>query len=254
MKTFKLTLGLAAAFALSVSGCGLLDDEPAKVFAESPRETLLKTVPDENTEAYAFDVKGAVQPMSGMLDAPNKTTQFKVTHAEDGVTLAMSALLIDDKSWMRVSLTGAPGFPALPKKWMPIDPKKIKNPDDVPTGYEDELDPGYADLIIRSSGDVRVTSPDHYAGTTDLTASTEAEIVEDATLTALGEKAKAVPFEAVVGPEGHLSILLVKIPAAGKAKPVNYRVTYAGYGRTTTPKAPADTATPTEAVYDLLNS
>ncbi|MFG1989842.1 hypothetical protein ACGFJ7_07660 [Actinoplanes sp. NPDC048988] len=254
MKTYKLTLGLAAALALTVSGCGLLDDEPARVLAESPRETLLKTVPDEKAPAYAFDVKGAVQPISGVLDAPNKTTQFKITHSEDGVTLSMSGLLIDDRSWMRLSLTGAEGFPALPRKWMPIDPKKVKNPDDVPISYDDEVDPGYADLIIRSSEDVRVTSPDHYAGTTDLTASTEAEIVEDATLTALGAKAKAVPFEAVVGPDGHLSTLLVKVPAAGKAKAVNYRVTYAGYGRTITPKAPTETAKPTEAVYDLINS
>ncbi|MEV4345756.1 hypothetical protein AB0J83_14895 [Actinoplanes sp. NPDC049596] len=267
MKTYQLTLGLAGALALTVSGCGVLDaaDEPkatgasqtspTKVSVATPRDALLQAVPDAKVGAYAFDIKGGVTPVSGMLDAPHKTTQVKAVHSEDGITLTMHALAIADKGWMKMSLTGVPdGFPAIPKKWMLIDPAKVKDKDDAPVGYNDETDPGYTALIVQNSAGVKETTAGHYAGTTDLTASTDAEIVEDATLTALGAKAKAVPFEAVIGPEGHLSLLTVKIPAAGKAKATTYKVTYAGFGKTATPKAPTDTAKPTDTVYEMLNS
>ncbi|GAA0491274.1 hypothetical protein Ade02nite_22830 [Paractinoplanes deccanensis] len=263
MNTYRLALGVTTV-ALALSGCGFvggardtsaLGDRPATP-EKSPREVLIETVPDEKVGAYTFDIKGGMSPFSGLLDAPNRTAQVKVTHAEDGVSLTLHALIIKNKSWMKLSVTGAPeGFPRLPKKWMLIDPKKIKDPDDAPLSYnDDEIDPGYTELIIRNSQDVVETGKGRYAGTTDLTGAKAAEIVDEKTLTALGEQAKSVPFDAVVGPEGHLTSLTVKIPATGGSTASTYKVTYAGYGRTKTPTVPAETSRPTATVYELLNS
>jgi hypothetical protein len=225
----------------------------------TPRDTLLTAVPDTKVGAYKFDIKGGSTPMSGVLDAPKKTIELKVVQKEPdvGLTLTMTSLVVDKKGWMKIVFTPAnlPGLPKLPKKWVLLDPAKVKNPDDSPLEYGDETDPGYVAQLVQNSAGLAETSPGHFAGTTDLTQVKDAEIVDDKTLTALGEKAKTLPFTAVVDAEGHLTSAAVKVPAAGKSKATTYQVTYSGYGKTATPQVPAaDAQTPAPpAVYELLN-
>ena len=249
--------------AATAAGCSAADEPAAdtgsKVSVATPRDALLNAVPDAKVGAYRFDVKGGVTPMSGVLDAPQRTSLIKVSQTEKdaGFTLTMTALAVDKKGWMKIAFTPAtvPGLPKLPKSWMAIDPAKIKDAEGAPIGYDDSTDPGYTSLVVQNSAGVKETSPRHYAGTTDLTKSTDAEIVDAATLKALGAKAAAVPFEAAIDGAGHLSSVIVKIPAAGKAKAALYRVTYSGYGSTATPEAPAagEQTKATAAVYELLN-
>jgi hypothetical protein len=258
--------GLIAALSLTlvaVSGCGptkkTAGGQSPTVSVATPRDALLKAVPDTKVGAYRFDIKGGETPMSGVLDAPKKTVQIKIVQKEPdiGLTLTMTSLIIDKKGWMKIAFTPAnlPGLPKLPKKWVLLDPDKIKDQDNSPLQYGDETDPGYVSLLVHGSSDLKETSPGHYAGTTDLTQSTKAEIVDAKTLTALGEKAKAVPFTAVIDAEGRLSSAVVKIPAAGKTKASTYQVTYSGYGDTATPPAPAagEQTPATASVYALLN-
>jgi len=258
--------GSTAVLSLTIAtagGCGLATkpaaDQTPKAVAATPREALLKAVPDNRVGAYRFDIKGGTTPMSGVLDAPKKTVEIKIVEKEPslGLTLSMTSLIIDKKGWMKIAFTPAnlPGLPKLPKKWLLLDPSKVKDKDNSPLQYGDETDPGYVSLLVSNSDGLKETSPGHYAGTTDLTRATKADVADAKTLTALGGKAKAVPFTAVIDAEGHLSSAVVKIPAAGKAKAATYQVTYSGYGRTTTPAAPAPGAqTPaTSSVYDLLN-
>jgi hypothetical protein len=171
--------------------------------------------------------------------------------------MTMTSLVIDKKGWMKIAFTPAnlPGLPKLPKKWVLLDPAKVKDADDSPLEYGDETDPGYVSQLVHNSAGLTETSPGKFAGTTDLTQVKDAEIVDDATLTALGEKAKTVPFTAVIDAEGHLTSAVVKVPAAGKAKASTYQVTYSAFGKTATPQVPAAGAqTPaTDAVYELLN-
>jgi hypothetical protein len=138
---------------------------------------------------------------------------------------------------------------------MRIDPAKIKG-DDVPVGYDNETDPGDAGAVLRAIVDVRQTSAGRFAGTTDLTRQGEADIVDPARLRALGEKAKAVPFEATVDGQGRLTSAVVRIPAAGKTKAGKYTIAYTGYGNTPTPVAPAadEQQEATKAAYELLNA
>jgi hypothetical protein len=65
-----------------------------------------------------------------------------------------------------------------------------------------------------------------------------------------------VPFTATTDAEGHLTRLVLKIPAAGKAKAHTYSVAYDGYDSTATPGAPAagEQQKAVPAVYDMLNS
>ena len=231
-------------------------DSPAAV---APRDALRNAVPDESTGAYHFAIRGGSSPMSGVLDAPKKTIRLEISQheADPGFTLDMKFLVIEQQAWTKITFTPAtlPGLPKLPKKWMLLDTSKVKDKQDGPLAYGDEADPGSAAAVFQNASDVEQTSSGHFAGVTDLTKAADAEIVDAATLTALGAKAKKIPFTAVVDAEGRLTSAVVKIPAAGKTKAATYAITYDGYGTTETPVAPAasDQQKAVPAVYDMLN-
>ena len=261
--------GLGAAFALSlvtVAGCesaGSIPDTGAAGAGSpspvAPRDALLSAVPDETVGAYHFAIKGGSTPMSGILDAPKKTIRLEISQHETDpeFTLDMKFLVIGEKAWTRIAFTPAslPGLPKLPKKWMLLDASKVKDEANSPLRYGNEADPGYAQVVFENASAVKQTSAGHFAGVTDLTKATDAEIVDEATLKALGVKAKKIPFTAVVDAKGRLTSAVVKIPAAGKAKAATYAITYDGYDSTETPVAPAasEQQKAVAAVYQMLN-
>lgn len=253
--------GIAAVLTLALSGCGLLDGSPkagapTASAAASPLEVLMKAVPDETTPPYAFDIKGGSTPMSGSLDSSRKAVQLKIVESDDDVTVTMALLMIEERSWIKLAFKPRiPGMPKIPNKWLVVDPAKLKDKQGLPTGYDGESDPGEVLLLLRNAADVTTEGRGRYAGTTDLTATTRAEIVDESVLTKLGAKAKAVPFEAAVNDAGHLTSMLVKVPAVAGVKAATYRVTYSGFGTTEVPPAPTgDQQTrATSFVYEILN-
>jgi hypothetical protein len=251
--------GITALLTLSLTGCGVATDVAESVTPPpQPRDVLLKAVPDEKVAAYQFDVKGSVTPMSGVLDATKHAVEVRFVESEPGVgfTMHMSFRMIGQKAWTKISFTPAsiPGLPRLPRKWMLLDGSKIKDTEFLKT--TEQTDPGYAADLVDAAAGIQETSPGHFTGTTDLTRSTEADIVDEETLTALGDQAKTVPFEAVIGADGHLAALTVQIPAAGKTKAKTYAVSYTGFGKTASPAAPAagEQQKAVPVVYELLNS
>ncbi|MBB2948032.1 hypothetical protein FB565_007803 [Actinoplanes lutulentus] len=230
--------------------------------AQSPAptvsETLLDAVPDESSPAFHYTVKGGVSPFSGVIDPAGKALTAEIAQKvpDTPITLSMKFLVIEEKIWTKIAFKGATadmGLPKLPKKWMSLDPAKTEDSFVTEMKYsEAEVDPGSVAALVSAADDLKETTPGHYAGTTDLTKSTEAEIVEGATLTALGEKAKGVPLEVVVDGEGRISTATVKIPAAGKTKASTYKVTYDQYGSAASLEVPADAVKATADVYDLL--
>jgi hypothetical protein len=260
-------LGTALALSLvTVAGCDSAGStsNPGAAAADSPsavapRDALLNAVPDESVGAYHFAIKGGSTPMSGVLDAPKKTIRLEISQheADPGFTLDMKFLVIAQQAWTKITFTPAavPGLPKLPKKWMLLDTSKIKDKQNTPLAYGDETDPGSATAVFQNARDVEQTSTGHFAGVTDLTKAADAEIVDAATLTALGGRAKKVPFTAVVDAKGRLTSAIVKIPAAGKTKAATYAISYDGYDSTGTPVAPAagEQQKAVAAVYDMLN-
>jgi hypothetical protein len=260
--------GLGALLAVSVAatgGCGVADaaqESPASPSATplAPRDALLNALPDAGTGSLRFTVKGGSQPMSGVLDAARHSYRFDISQREPslGFTLTMNFLVVEKQSWVKIIFThteGLTGLPKLPKKWMLVDPTKIKDKENAPLEYADETDPGEAGAILRAIVDVEQSTPGHFTGTTDLTQQGEAEIVDAATLKALGAKAKAIPFEAEVDSQGRLTRAVVRIPAAGKAKATTYEVTYGDFGTAPSPAVPAadQQQQATKAAYEMLN-
>ncbi|MEU4239902.1 hypothetical protein [Actinoplanes sp. NPDC026619] len=250
-----------ATSALALTGCGIADSTtPAGPAAEkiitAPRDLLLKAVPADDAKAYAFTIKGNVTPVSGVVDGSHEAAEINMAQEikEAGTTLKMDIRLVAKKGWVKISFSpNVAGLPKMPKKWMLLDPAKLD--DKSMLEEDDRTDPGYTQLLLENADAVVQTSPGNFTGTTDLTKATEAEIVEDDALKALGEAAKRAPFEAVVDDLGHLTSLVVKIPAAGKVKAHDYSVGYTNLGHTAPVVAPAagEQQKATSTAYEMLN-
>jgi hypothetical protein len=260
---------LGAVLAVSagaVAGCGSTSSPSTReatstASPQKPADVLLASVPGEKTGPYHFTVSNTDGKLAGVVDSTRKTVSIGMTQkqADVPVTLDMRFLILDTKSWVKIKFTPAdvPGLPRLPSKWQLIDPSKIKDKDNSPLAYgEDQSDPGYAHEVIVNATDVQRTSAGHYSGVTDLSLTGVEDIVDNATLKALGAKAKKVPFTATTDAKGRLSRLDVKVPAAGKAKAHTYSAVYDGYDSTKTPGAPSagEQQKAVPAVYDMLNS
>jgi hypothetical protein len=255
--------GLAAILALTTAGCGLATDPgdtpaaaPTSTKPLDPKSALIDAVPNEKDGAYHFEVTDGDVPQSGVLDAPHQAAILKIEQHEKNpdFTLTMTTLMVGKQTWVKMAVTPAlPGLPKIPKNWQLIDGAKIKD-NQLPIGYDGSTDPGYAQLLVQKAQGVKETSPGHYAGSTDLTRSTEADIVDPKTLKKLGAKAKSVPFTAIVDSAGNLTSLIAKIPAAPGVEARTYSIKYDGFGATSAPAAPAagDQQKAAGVIYQML--
>jgi hypothetical protein len=254
--------GLGAVLAVSaavVAGCG--EEVPhAAAPAKSPADVLLAAVPDEKTGPYHFAITNSDGKLTGIVDATKKTIALGMTQKVQGVpvTLDMRFLVVGSTGWTKIKFipAGVAGLPPMPKKWMLLDPSKIKDKDNTPLAYGDEQsDPGYAHEVLINATHVTRSSAGHFSGVTDLSLTGVDDIVDQATVKALGAEAKDVPFAATTDAKGRLTRLDVKIPAAGRAKAHTYSTVYDGYDSTTTPTAPSsgEQQKAVPAVYDMLN-
>jgi hypothetical protein len=254
--------GIATVLAVSLTGCGAgsvgaaTTPTPDATTAAEPRDVLLDAVPDEKEGAYAYTVTGGETPISGVLDAPAKAIELKVTQPGDPFTLTMTTRAIGDRSWVKVAFSpaGLPGLPKIPKKWLLLDRAKVKDKDRGIIGYDGSIDPGSAYVLVKNGAGVKQTSAGHFTGTTDLTKTTD--ILDEKTIKALGGQAKTVPLTAVVDGQGHLTSLTLAIPAAGKTKAQTYAVRYSGFGTTATPAVPSagEQQKAPAVVYEMLFS
>jgi hypothetical protein len=188
-----------------------------------------------------------------VIDPAGRALTAEITQKvpDTPVTLSMKFLVVGEKIWTKIAFKGVTadmGLPRLPKKWMALDPAKTGGSDVTDMEYSPaEIDPGYVAALVESATGLTETTPGHFTGTTDLTRSTEAEIVEAKTLTRLGEKATAAPLEVAVDGAGRITAATVKIPKG------TYEVTYGQYGTAGPLAAPDDAVKAPAAVYDLLN-
>ncbi|RKN44263.1 hypothetical protein [Micromonospora endolithica] len=244
------------------SGGGAEDSSgpsPSSSPSADPKAALLASVPDDKDPAFRFggtDEEGAA--ISGLVDPAAKGTELSVTqkNTDPEFTMKLSFRVIEERSWMKVAFVGADELAAqlkLPKKWMELDESKIKDPAGVP-GYEGP-DPGNAGVIIENASGVTQQPDGSYAGTVDVTADPDMKEALEVDEAALGDKARAIPFTATIGPDGNLATLALKIPAAGKKKAVTYSVKYYDFG--TAPKLAAPAGSEAQAApataYEMLN-
>ncbi len=259
------TLGTAAAVLAAttlLAGCGPKSDPAAAPGTGSaasptadPKQALLAAVPDEGAGAFRFTGKDASSTLGGRIDPASKAMELHMAMPpEDGVTVKMSFLVIEDKVWMKATFSGQPGLPKLPDKWLALDNAKLVDADGVPS--YDGADQGNAGPLLDAATSVEQQGPGKYAGFIDVTGGEAAKALDDGEAAALGEAGRHVPFAARVGPDGHLTSLVLSMPASGGHKAYQYVVAYTDFGSTpkiTAPTGSAVTKAPPLA-YKLLNS
>ncbi|WP_229071190.1 hypothetical protein [Actinoplanes sp. DH11] len=258
--------GLTALAAIALTGC---TDEPAFVdntagaeAAAAVARELAATVPGAAVGAYRYSSGGACPAITGVLDAPDGAISSTVTEriTENGGTMTLTYLAIgDDKPYVKVAFTppSLAALKALPKTWIAVDPKKVEDFAGSPLRYGGETDPLGTTALIGAATGVTRAGAGRYTGTADLTKVAGAvPVLDPAQITALGDLAKAVPFEATVdAASGHLTTLTVKMPRSGEVSNGTCTLTYDGYGDTKKLAEPAagKRAKATTAVYALLN-
>ncbi|MCW6003051.1 hypothetical protein K1W54_00410 [Micromonospora sp. CPCC 205371] len=260
-RTIAKTLAAGALLASTalLGGCGALNEPTtAPPAPKTPKEKLLDAVPDGSQGTFSFTLQDAETAGKGVVDPKGKrlylTTEYK--DKELGFTMTMGYLIIDEESWVKITFAntkGVTGLPKLPKKWLHLDRAKVKDQEDV--GFGDP-DPAGAVSLFQSIVDVNEPTAGQFTGTVDLTTATKAEILDQQGLDALGEKAKAVPFRAVVDGQGRLTSIELDVPAYGQVRAYTHRATYSDYGAAPAvedPPAGETQEAPAEA-YELLNS
>ncbi|MGV9215907.1 hypothetical protein ACTFTM_28985 [Micromonospora sp. RB23] len=258
--TIRRTVGTVAAVLAAttlLAGCGTGSEPaaaPSSSPSASPKDALLDAVPDGTEGAFRFSGKDASSTMDGRVDPAAKAVELHLLMPpDDGVVAKVSILVIDDQSWVKLKLTGRPGLPKFPAKWMKLDRTKLTDAESIPS--YDGVDQGNAGPLIQAASSVQEKSPGQYVGFIDVSAGEAAKALEDGEAAALGEAGKKVPFTAVVGADKHLASLTLKMPAVGETKAYDYVVKYADYGsapKITVPTGAAATKAPATA-YELLN-
>lgn len=261
MRRRIITALVAGTATVLLAGCGQLGGGDAAGTAApttppTAREKLAAAVPDGSAGRYAFSFKDTATTTKGVVEPKAKRVSMTIAYKEPelGFTMTMAYLVVEADQWVKISFDKKlPGMPRLPKKWMKVDPAKVE--DDTLEGVEDP-DPLAAGVLFTAIVDTEETKPGTFTGTLDLSRAADAQIVDEDGLKALGDKAKAVPFTAIVDDAGRLTTLDIKVPAYAKVKAFTHHATYSAYGSAPEVTAPAagDSQAATDEAYELLNS
>lgn len=265
MKTRRWAIAglvVAASLAFATTACGTSTDEPGKTTSPTPanpKDALVASVQKLQKSSFTFEQTIAGGKGGGSVDpvAKNATVKINFQDAESGAKFAMELLLLAEDVYMKLDFGDLP-VPGLPPadKWQHVDKSKLKNPKDLDLDIASDADPAGASAIFDAIVDVEKVGDRQYKGTVDLSKATDAGIVDEDVVKAVGDQAKTVPFEAALDDQGRLTSVKLSVPAVGKVKAQTWEITYSNYGSAPKlEKPPASQIQEASAsVYELLNS
>lgn len=264
-------LGVAAVLStVLTAGCGLLPPTPApvapSVVPDSPLEALAASAPTYGTGTFRYAVTHAGAPVTlpdftGTVNVPGRAHESRVVvfDPEYRSTTWWDTRIVADRGWTRIRIDNPSDevvYPDFPKKWMLVDPARLKDSGLAPGWSFADLDPGDVKILFQGLVTAERTHPHAFTGTLDLTRAAGNQVVDADVLAALGPKAKSVPFDARLDTMGRLLDLALTVPASAKNKRYTHLITYRDYG--TAPSIGAPRATEVTAAtpdtYDMLNS
>jgi hypothetical protein len=254
-------LAAVASLTLATAACGSstssTNNTPAAVSssptaaAADAKQVLASAVAKLTGASFKVAAKTYQQKLTGSIDPATKSADIVVSSTDPQSPGTISMRQIGTNSWIKFDL--GPEVAAalkLPTGWMRIDRSKVTDPTRVSL---DDSDPTSSLIVVNHI--VQVTgSGGHYTGTADLTSDKHDEILDKEALTALGTKAKALPFEATVNSQGQLSLLRVNVPAAGSRPAYVVEYVYSNFSAKVAPQKPAGAVNAPAGAYQVLNN
>lgn len=238
------------------------------------KQALLNSTNEIRNGNFKFTMTGPSSTAEGQVHQPSQSAEMRVTIGDPSSDLMMKLDVIHYKpdSWVKAELGGksASSIPGVQKlnlgKYQHLDQTRIKGNRSL--GFDfDKLDPAGSAVLTEGITEARQTGDGTYEGTLDVSKAAEAGSMDPAVITALGAQAQSVPFTAKLDPQGRLSELVIKVPAAGQNASASastgtatsagqdIKITYSDYGNATAAqKPPADQVVeaPPE-FYNLFN-
>ncbi|WP_432986917.1 hypothetical protein [Dactylosporangium sp. CA-233914] len=265
----KIAKGVLAAFVAVTSlalvaacsgkdkpGAGASAGAPAGAASPAPAKSLGAT---ERLSAAASKTGGGTYTyktisnditIDGAADPAGPTSVGKLVVAVESTKVTFETLFTSGNYLVRITGLPLPGLDG--KKWLKVDPSKVKNSDMISAA--DVKDPTGLSVLPTLVTQATTTDGRSFTGTLDVTKESFALVDKDA-LKGLGDLAKAVPFTATVDDKGYLTSVKVSVPAYSGTKADNVTITYTGFGAPVLAPTPAasEMIDAPESAYSLLN-
>ena len=194
--------------------------------------------------ANGADVSGAVDPTANTLTAATKVSAA-------GAVVKFDLAVIGGDYYAKITGVPIPGVDT--KKWLHLNTSKLDGPETLLLA--DYKDPTGAQALTAAIVTAEASGDRAYKGTMDLT-NTKVMGLTPSDIKDMGDKAKAIPFEATVDGQGRLATLKLTMPEAGSNKADTFAFGYSDFGAAVTATKPAanQTIEAPAAAYTLLNS
>ncbi|MFF5174413.1 hypothetical protein ACFY3U_17480 [Micromonospora sp. NPDC000089] len=226
------------------------------------KQALLNSTNEIRNGNFRFTLAGVGSTAEGMVHEPSQSAQMKLTIGDASSDLMLNLDLIHAKpdSWVKLDLGGksASQIPGAQKlnlgKYQHLDQSRIKG--NKALGFDfDKIDPAGSAVLTQGITEAQQTGEGAYSGTLDVTKAAQAGSLDQTLITALGPQAKSVPFTAKLDPQGRLSELVLKIPAAGQTAAQDMKITYSDYGNATAAQKPSadQVVEAPQEFYNLFN-
>ncbi|GAA5183733.1 hypothetical protein GCM10023322_23720 [Rugosimonospora acidiphila] len=263
MNTRRIALAGAAALAVLgfAAGCstgkttaagsaGNATGAAASSSSDAPKTALLASTKQLGQQSYRYTISAAGMSGSGAIDPAAKSTSISLSGVQAGAPMKIDDVTVGTDVYLKVD-AGQLGaqLGVAPDKWMHLDTSSLGAGELMALPGADQE--GVNQLL---SGVVNVTSTDgnNLSGTIDLTKASGSSALDAAALSAAGDKAKAVPFTAVLDDQGRLSTL--KIDGSGIVSGLTVQMAFSDYGQPaniTKPAASSVVEAP-DAIQQLL--
>jgi hypothetical protein len=218
----------------------------------SAQDTVLAAVKKLSDTSYKYTLATGGLSGKGSVDPASKKVALSLTGQLSGVNVTWDMILVTPDYWMKIDFGGKNAALGLPSgKWMHIDQTKIKNA----SGFgidPSKVDPTRSSGLFNGMTDAKKIDATHYTVTLDLTKTTDA-VIDQATLTKMGDKAKSVPASVVLDDQGRLASVTLDLSSVDAQQSITS--TYSDYGAAVdiSAPAPADTVEAPAAVYSIFN-
>jgi len=235
VKSRRLTtigLGIVAALSFATAGCAGTTTTTAGTpggdnggAAKDPTVALSQAAAELGKTSFAIKMLvGTAGQLTGAMDPQKKQGHFTLDMTSSGSSIKMESRMVDGEMYIKITMPDSP-LPGMDgKKWTRVTAGKAAG------AMSSQLDASKIAQSLEHAASVERVGDKGFKGTIDITKATESLSLKSKDLGALGEKAKAVPFEATVDDKGRLAHYKINMPAIGGDPAQALDITYSDFG------------------------